>query len=439
MSPDPKAIVFYATPHAGADAAKFARYFPLVSEVAAQLERGSEYLNLLNDVFRSIVRRKSIEIKNYAESSPHFGMIIVDEHSARCLDSEKPIILAEDHVSICKPANKGSQQYRSLHPFIAKFIPSAEPGHPVRKGVRGVIMSTEATGSAIEKIRYSLECGQPIPTRYFYEMDWCAENWCDFFEERAVDEVSELRELLRNGDFSQAVMANLVGAATYISIGVGDGRKDKEIIEYLSAATQRPVDYRPLDVSLPLLKRACKKALALGNRGMEISASFLCGELGDIVRCADDLGNRPRLFSILGNTIGNLMNDAAALRIIASVMAPNDLLLLDVRACSSFEEFKESDGDHSKASRFSFGPLQTLGWDFNLDNFDLKEVNAYSNISGSRTALVVYGVEGGRIISLDHVNFYSEAKIEFYFRSIGLSAKIKYVKGGSIYFLLIKN
>jgi uncharacterized SAM-dependent methyltransferase len=430
-----KGVIFFGTPHLGAEVASIFKIFPLSSTISKQIHKNSDYLCLLNNIFQRIAKEHEIEILSFVEKALFYGIIIVDADSAKCVEWEKVVPLPENHTNICKPKDKSSIQYRTLLKFISDLI---GPTPLIRKGVRGVILSTESVGSSIENINYSIISGQPIPSKYFYEFDWCAENWCEFFDERYIEEIYGLKKFLCQINFPKEILHNNT-EITYISLGVGDGRKDKEVINHLWKTMKCPIEYRPLDVSLPLLKRTCKKALSLSRNKIGVTAQYLCGELSDIARCADDLGGKARLFSILGNTIGNLMSDGHTLNVVSSVMKSGDLLLLDVRSLTSFDEFKENDGNHAKASRFSFSPLQTLGWTFDIDKFNVQECNIFSNIESGRTAIVVYHDDKkNKIVQLDHINFYNDSSMELFFKKIGLYIVEKLITNNSFYFLFKK-
>jgi predicted nucleotide-binding protein with TIR-like domain/histidine-specific SAM-dependent methyltransferase len=141
---------------------------------------------------------------------------------------------------------------------------------------------------------------------------------------------------------TEQTMAALAGQTfrTLISLGPGDARRDKDIFERLQASG--PVAYVPVDISEGLIHSAARSLASAG-------APVPFGLLADFEDGQDFLFEnikalpQPRLFTLLGNTLGNLDIGAERfLRQMATRMRRGDQLLLDVTTTNGPWEFAKS-------------------------------------------------------------------------------------------------
>jgi hypothetical protein len=116
---------------------------------------------------------------------------------------------------------------------------------------------------------------------------------------------------------------------TFVSLGPGDARRDKQVYEQLRTSNG-PVQYIPVDISDSLIHYAVGTLVSVG-------APVPFGLLADFEDGQDFLFDnlkglpQPRLFTLLGNTLGNLDIGAESfLRQFAGRMKRGDQLLLDV-------------------------------------------------------------------------------------------------------------
>lgn len=125
---------------------------------------------------------------------------------------------------------------------------------------------------------------------------------------------------------------------TFISLGPGDARRDKDVY-YQLQMSNGPVQYIPVDISEGLIHWAVSKLFSTG-------ALVPFGMLTDFEDGQDFMFDnvkslpRPCLFALLGNTLGNLDIGAERfLRQIAGRMRRGDQLLLDVTTTTQKWEF----------------------------------------------------------------------------------------------------
>ncbi len=118
--------------------------------------------------------------------------------------------------------------------------------------------------------------------------------------------------------------------ATFVSFGPGDGLNELELIQTLSGPGPGKLRYIPVDISLPLLR----KAIANLRPHVEVPVGILCDFEDGRDFLAGTLrryGHPPTLFALLGGTVGNL--DTGEQRFFAgvrSLLGAGDGFLLDI-------------------------------------------------------------------------------------------------------------
>src|SRR6185437_2054728 len=135
-----------------------------------------------------------------------------------------------------------------------------------------------------------------------------------------------------------------------ISFGAGDGLKDRVILKALAAAG-REVKYFPVDSSQALLEMACAGAEdddceALGIKADISSPMHLL--------LAADVSEAPRLFLMVGNTLGGF-DPLDQIKHIGACIHKGDILILDANIHAGAIEPSE------EQKRFVFAPLAAAG------------------------------------------------------------------------------
>jgi hypothetical protein len=136
-----------------------------------------------------------------------------------------------------------------------------------------------------------------------------------------------------------------------ISFGAADGAKDRLILKALRDAG-REVKYFPVDASQTLLEAACA--------GAEDDDSEALGLKADIsspvhLLLAADVSEAPRLFLMVGNTLGGF-DPLDQIKHIAGCLHKGDMLILDAQIG---EDDSEEPDEAQKA--FVFAPLASVG------------------------------------------------------------------------------
>ncbi len=152
-------------------------------------------------------------------------------------------------------------------------------------------------------------------------------------------------------------------APDFISLGPGNGKKDRIILKSLKKAiqnfTNENIYYYPLDVSNKMLAQAiktirCEKDI---EKGLLIKA--VIGDFYDLPDFKELFDNRLNynLFSFLGNTLGNVENERTLLNRIKKGMDEVDSLLLEVRLAPESEVELSIGGNKQVRNRFYYEPI----------------------------------------------------------------------------------
>lgn len=138
ISKKTKGIAFIATPHSGAHIANFAKRARAVyrtNEHVKELRAHEARLRELHGWFLKYQRERNVICRTYCERRevrPEIpclrvklpkGVLVVDETSAEPnIPGERAVPLDEDHVSICKPASREAQLYKSITKFLVECL-----------------------------------------------------------------------------------------------------------------------------------------------------------------------------------------------------------------------------------------------------------------------------------------------------------------------------
>ncbi len=141
----------------------------------------------------------------------------------------------------------------------------------------------------------------------------------------------------------------------YVSLGVGNGQKDRVILEQLQTLNPELI-YVPVDMSADMLGLGRRETSNLISHEravpiqMDISAHRNLIELKRILRHL--LGDEPLLFSLLGNTLANFEQDERLLRYLGELLRPQDRLLVEIATTRSVADRAQAAADEYVSSRF---------------------------------------------------------------------------------------
>ena len=187
-----------------------------------------------------------------------------------------------------------------------------------------------------------------LPEKFFYWTPQSVKRW----KELAVRSEDSLRGTWESLSAKAADLTKPFGKRVpVISLGAGDGLKDRVILRALAAAG-REVKYFPVDASQTLLEMACA--------GAEDDDIEVLGIKADIAShmhlvLAADVSEAPRLFLMVGNTLGGF-DPMDQIQQVAEIIKKGDILIIDARL---------ADGSalppRIEQRRFVFAPLESAG------------------------------------------------------------------------------
>lgn len=193
-----------------------------------------------------------------------------------------------------------------------------------------------------------------LPEKFFYWFPTSVRAWIALCSDGAYRNFVRSRTLI--DDHAAAIADALpAGPVTVVSLGAGQGVKDRIVLERLRASG-REATYVPVDASQALLELAAGAAQASGVDCRGVKADLSDEQhLGAIV---DLCAERPRLFMLLGNTLGAFDADLWARRL-AARLRPEDRLLVDGEIYRDAATVAGYDNPLNR--QFAFGPLRAMG------------------------------------------------------------------------------
>jgi L-histidine Nalpha-methyltransferase len=169
----------------------------------------------------------------------------------------------------------------------------------------------------------------------------------------------------------------------YVSLGVGTGEKDQEILARLYA-NNHTMRYFPVDMSSAMLRSGSQVATEgielKGSNVLPIQIDFSIksniSELRNLLDQTD--ADEPILFSLLGNTLANFEDDRKLLADLSDLMKEGDKLLLEVATteCLNKDAAEAAQREYSDAS--------------SLNKFVTSALFQYTNLNVERSGSVEY-------------------------------------------------
>lgn len=150
----------------------------------------------------------------------------------------------------------------------------------------------------------------------------------------------------------------------YVSLGVGIGDKDNEILKGLYSSNNS-IRYFPVDMSSTMLRlgvqNATKDIPLKGSHVLPIQIDFsIESNVLELRKLLDRIDNDdPILFSLLGNTLANFPDDIELLQTISKLMRTGDKLLLEVATTEELNEEAAAAAAREYANASSFKKFVT--------------------------------------------------------------------------------
>jgi hypothetical protein len=207
------------------------------------------------------------------------------------------------------------------------------------------VLLTEA--EIAEEFAEAMEA-RDLPEKFFYWTPLSVRAW----RELAAVTNESLRQTWDALALKAAELTKSFGTRVpVISLGAGDGVKDRIILKALVAAG-REVKYFPVDASQTLLETACA-----GAEDDECEALGLKADISSPVHLllAADVSEAPRLFLMVGNTLGGF-DPLDQIKHTAGCLHKGDIMIVDARIGLP-DDREPSDAQ----KRFVTAPLSSAG------------------------------------------------------------------------------
>lgn len=145
----------------------------------------------------------------------------------------------------------------------------------------------------------------------------------------------------------------------YVSLGVGTGHKDRQILVELYK-THPELSYFPVDMSSEMLiigtQEAVKGIPINHSKVLPVQIDFSTSRNVEEIRYLlhQMVGDEPILFSLLGNTLANFEADAMLLKTLARLLRPQDCLILEVAYTDTLSDdaVQEAIEEYSRSRAF---------------------------------------------------------------------------------------
>lgn len=233
-----------------------------------------------------------------------------------------------------------------------------------------------------------------IPSLYYYVTDEGAAYWLAMSSNSQYRFKSNSGRLIRRHAPQVAAtireQANGDGSVDLVSLGSGDGQKDRVLLAELINAEIPAITYYPLDISDALIVECIGNIhdSAFDYVGMKTKA--IIGDFLDLHLFRSIYEDRPspNVFSVLGNTFGNT-DEAQILEALEKSMYPGDFVLIEINCETSEVGSTRSFLTNEATLQYSCMPLVMIGINVDLTKVTVKE-EALSIFQCAKSSATLY-------------------------------------------------
>jgi hypothetical protein len=295
-----------------------------------------------------------------------------------------------------------------------------------------------------------LRAARMLSTLYSYIAESGFRHWIDLTND---PQYSFYRESLRFFTTSAEDVAREITrsigtkAVDFISLGPGDGRKDRELLTALLLRTRvADLYYYPVDVNSNMIAAAARAILTDEILRANLRIKGIATDFTRLAMFKPIYQFRavPNVISLLGNTLGNMDNERRFLdQLFESAMLEGDILLLEVktRPAPGRQQILSSDasrdalGNIELNKRFDFGPLEIIGVAFDDSMLSYRAAFGLSSIPNTETTVACYESvqckgEQFRNAKLSCIHSYDPQMMETVLKDVGFAILRCYEKEG---------
>ena len=248
-----------------------------------------------------------------------------------------------------------------------------------------------------QEIITCLRNGRLIPTQYLYKFDRGSMLWLDLCQD------VQYKYFVNSIDFFQSHVDEILdvigpdivnNAPDYISLGPGNGVKDKMFLSKIldrQAIKRADLYYYPFDISPTMISDAIRNVTRpeIVRDCIRIKA-VVCDFSRALRSFAPVYQYRlePNIFTLLGNTLGNMDREVDFLDQIHKAMFPGDILIVEVRTQTAGAV--DIGGSVVTNKKFDFTPLDILGVVYKEDKLTYSSHVNRSSIRDTTTLIASY-------------------------------------------------
>jgi len=257
------------------------------------------------------------------------------------------------------------------------------------------IVKKRRMGDSLEAVRDAIAASNPVPTECIYGPEQGADRWIKLCQDTSYllyqESVRFARDEAKNmltlcgSDFSKC-------SPDFVSLGPGDGTKDLAFMQAIVDLSGKYQGfYYPYDISFVLLLKAIEKVAEAFERPSDLKGKAVLADFRSLrkFRPVFDRRKAPNLYSLLGNTLGNMSNESTFLRLLSGTMAPADRAIIEVRLLDQGQT-QLAGGTELVRARHAFTPLELLGLKFDPSKFKFETKERRSSIGQTKTLVATY-------------------------------------------------
>jgi Histidine-specific methyltransferase, SAM-dependent/Predicted nucleotide-binding protein containing TIR-like domain len=245
-----------------------------------------------------------------------------------------------------------------------------------------------------DDIRQFVLKNEVIPSMYYYATEEGAEYWLNMSANPGYRFKSNSNRLIKqvSSTVAQTIRDHVADGSSLdvISLGSGDGQKDRVLLSELNAKIAE-ITYYPLDISDTLIVECIKNVHdgAFDYAGMKTKA--IIGDFIDLqlLRSVYEDRPAPNMFSVLGNTFGNT-DEAQIVEALQNSMYPGDFVLIEINCDIAEIGSTRSFTTDEETLRYSCIPLEMLGVDIDIGEVTVREEER-SIFQCAKSSATVYG------------------------------------------------
>ncbi|MBF0134890.1 MAG: L-histidine N(alpha)-methyltransferase [Magnetococcus sp. DMHC-1] len=236
-----------------------------------------------------------------------------------------------------------------------------------------------------------------IPTQYLYKFDRGSSLWLGLCQDAEYKYFGKSVSFFTDniGKILDSIGNDFVSSQPdYISLGPGNGVKDRIFLTNIMERQTKSVNdifYYPFDISPTLISNAIQTVVDVKDLKNRLKIKAIVSDFSKSLKSFTPVYQyrpEPNIFTLLGNTLGNMDKEVDFLYRIKEAMFIEDVLIVEVRLKTN--RSVDIGGSEHINKKFDFTPLDMLGVDYDSDRLRYVEQENRSNVPDTRTVIATY-------------------------------------------------